>query len=541
MTTTTAATIMTAGRSDNDNNVTRVDHTTRTTTTRRRRRRRKRSGSRRKSPTTRLAAGPIDSCRSTALLLVLFVLLATMMILDSSSTTDEEQQHTNMMMNVMTVSAFSLPSPLLLSSPEVAGTAVDFWKTTVMNNHHYVDASSTTVAFPDAMEQLQNFHQHSHLFGIGPDVQATTSAATTSTTNLISSSSASASIISDPATVSSLPSLSTSLMEQYRAALKTDPLKTKMITGSISAVVADAIAQSATMSTPAAAATTTTENNSKNNVDDGSIVREEKEKSFMTRFSEQYNPKRAVAFAVFDACWRAVQQLSYSPLYKICDGHLTVDLLSSIPFVDPSSAMMASQQNVHLMAAWEQTLVSQLVLIPALYYPVFYITTSFVQNLTVEQTIERAKETFIPLMKRNLQFWIPVQFAVFGFVDEDLQIPILIVAGLVWTIILSILAGNVSTSSETSDTVPATEVDGEAVVSAVVADSAVTLLDDYGVEETMVQAEPIAFITSSSNSTTTDVEFELDSDGVDIAVDVSEIRETSTKTLEMNATTSTRT
>mmetsp|Transcript_13169 Transcript_13169/g.32133 ORF Transcript_13169/g.32133 Transcript_13169/m.32133 type:complete len:538 (-) Transcript_13169:110-1723(-) len=537
MTTTTAATIMTAGRSDNDNNVTRVDHTTRTTTTRRRRRRRKRSGSRRKSSTTRLAAGSINSCRSTALLLVLFVLV-TMMVLDLSSTTDEGQ-HTNMrmMMTVKSVSAFSLPS-LLLSSPEVTSTAVDFLKTTVMNNHHHVDAASTTVAFPDVMEQLQNFHQHSHLFGIGPDVQATTSAATTSTTTLISSSSAS---ISDPATTSSLPSLSTSLMEQYRAALKTDPLKTKMITGSISAVVADAIAQSATMSTPAAAATTTTENNSKNNVDDGSIVREEKEKSFMTRFSEQYNPKRAVAFAVFDACWRAVQQLSYSPLYKICDGHLTVGLLSSIPFVDPSSATMTAQQNVHLMAAWEQTLVSQLVLIPALYYPVFYITTSFVQNLTVEQTIERAKETFIPLMKRNLQFWIPVQFAVFGFVDEELQIPILIVAGLVWTIILSILAGNVSTSSETSDTVSATDVGGEAVVSAVVADSAVTLLDDYGVEETMIQAEPVALMTTSSNSTTTDIEFDLDSDNVDVAVDVSEIRETSSKTLEMNATTSTRT
>lgn len=45
-------------------------------------------------------------------------------------------------------------------------------------------------------------------------------------------------------------------------------------------------------------------------------------------------------------------------------------------------------------------------------------------------------------MKRNLLFWIPTQFAVFGFVEENLQIPILIVCGLVWTIILSISAGN---------------------------------------------------------------------------------------------------
>lgn len=45
-------------------------------------------------------------------------------------------------------------------------------------------------------------------------------------------------------------------------------------------------------------------------------------------------------------------------------------------------------------------------------------------------------------MKRNLLFWIPTQFAVFGFVEENLQIPILIVCGLVWTIILSLSAGN---------------------------------------------------------------------------------------------------
>ena len=77
-----------------------------------------------------------------------------------------------------------------------------------------------------------------------------------------------------------------------------------------------------------------------------------------------------------------------------------------------------------------------------IYYPVFYATTGLVQGLTVEETLTRAKETFIPLMKRNLMFWIPTQFAVFGFVEENLQIPLLIVCGLIWTIILSLSAGN---------------------------------------------------------------------------------------------------
>ena len=56
-----------------------------------------------------------------------------------------------------------------------------------------------------------------------------------------------------------------------------------------------------------------------------------------------------------------------------------------------------------------------------LYYPIFYSVTGFVQDLTVEQTIDRAKETFVPLMKRNLLFWIPVQFGAFYFVEENLR------------------------------------------------------------------------------------------------------------------------
>jgi hypothetical protein len=56
-------------------------------------------------------------------------------------------------------------------------------------------------------------------------------------------------------------------------------------------------------------------------------------------------------------------------------------------------------------------------------------------------------------MKRNLLFWIPIQFITFAFVDEErtnLQIPILIGCGLVWTIILSITAGATTTTSTTS-------------------------------------------------------------------------------------------
>ena len=64
------------------------------------------------------------------------------------------------------------------------------------------------------------------------------------------------------------------------------------------------------------------------------------------------------------------------------------------------------------------------------------------QGLSTNGALERAKANFLPLMLRNLLFWIPVQFLQFGFIDEHLQIPFLSVAGLCWTFILSLAAGS---------------------------------------------------------------------------------------------------
>ena len=57
-------------------------------------------------------------------------------------------------------------------------------------------------------------------------------------------------------------------------------------------------------------------------------------------------------------------------------------------------------------------------------------------------------------MKRNLLFWIPVQYVQFCYVPTDLQIPFLSCAGLAWTFILSILAGSAEkySSGESGET-----------------------------------------------------------------------------------------
>jgi len=183
----------------------------------------------------------------------------------------------------------------------------------------------------------------------------------------------------------------------YRQQLFTDPLKTKVLTGVFLAVVGDALAQS--------------------------------------RQSDPYNVNRAASFAVFDGCYRAVQQVTYPPMMALCSGKFSTSILMAL------GALTISKDQLHILASVEQTIVSQLVIIPTLYYPFFFAITGAVQGLTIDQTIQRAKDTFVPLMKRNLLFWLPVQFIAFAFVEENLQIPVLIVCGLVWTIILSMSAG----------------------------------------------------------------------------------------------------
>lgn len=222
--------------------------------------------------------------------------------------------------------------------------------------------------------------------------------------------------------VSSTTDIASSLLKDYKTALDADPLKVKIITGCLLAIVGDAIAQSGQ--------------------------------------PEDYNKKRAAAFVTFDAVWRTVQQVTYGPIIETCNGKFSISLLGFLPLANIQQ-LIIQEENRIILGAIEQTLVSQLILIPLLYYPIFYFVTGIVQSLTVEETIIRAKETFIPLMKRNLLFWIPVQFCAFYFVEENLQIPVLTACGLVWTVILSLSAGNVSStrSEEKDNTVNSTSVE----------------------------------------------------------------------------------
>jgi hypothetical protein len=191
-------------------------------------------------------------------------------------------------------------------------------------------------------------------------------------------------------------------LEKYTTVLAEHPLPTKMMTGATLAVAGDAIAQQAS--------------------DD-----------------EEYDVRRATSFGLFDMSYRALQHAAFPIIVAHCHGQFLSSLLPQL------------QESSNLAAAMEQTLASQLGIVPFLYYPAFFALTGAIQGLDAEASLNRAKENVLPLMARNLLFWIPVQFVQFAFVQEELQIPFLSVCGLAWTFILSMSAG--SAKSYASDKV----------------------------------------------------------------------------------------
>ena len=228
--------------------------------------------------------------------------------------------------------------------------------------------------------------------------------------------------VSSAASATTTPSLLhiPNFLDGYMRALTRFPLATKMMTGATLAWTGDFMAQSRM----AATTTTTTSSSSSNSSSEKDSI---------------YDKKRGISFALFDASYRATQHYLYPLVVQACQGTVLMGLL---PILKPDMA-----------SAMEQTLVAQLLIVPLLYYPVFYAVTSYVQqgSLDLAQIQERAQRTFLPLMKRNLLFWIPVQFIQFSFLPEEWQIPFLSVGGLCWTMILSVLAGSAVHQSSRED------------------------------------------------------------------------------------------
>jgi len=181
-------------------------------------------------------------------------------------------------------------------------------------------------------------------------------------------------------------------LQAYAQSLALYPLETKIVTAAALAVAGDALAQ--------------------------------------LRECEPYDKRRATGFVLFDTCYRGGFQHAMFPLISATfSGNALHGALPAIP-LDVCSAVT-------------RTAVNQLGVVPVIYYPLFFIVTGAVQGLNFNAGLRRAREKFWPLMSRNLLFWVPVQYSQFAFVPVEWQVPYICVAGLVWNVILSAIAGRV--------------------------------------------------------------------------------------------------
>lgn len=206
--------------------------------------------------------------------------------------------------------------------------------------------------------------------------------------------------------------LGVSLLDRYRNVLHLHPLPTQLMTGGALAILGDAVAQT-----------------NSNSQKDGTTT--------INRTNSSYDHRRAISFMMFDMAYRVVQHYVFPWISTHCHGQYCEAILHSVGLSSSLSSFDSS-----FGAAIEGTMVNQLFIVPFFYYPVFFAVTALVQGLTFSEGYQRAQSMWVPLLQRNLAFWIPVQFIQFRFVEESLQIPFVCVAGLCWTIILSTVAGN---------------------------------------------------------------------------------------------------
>ena len=186
-------------------------------------------------------------------------------------------------------------------------------------------------------------------------------------------------------------------VDAYTAALVQNPLETKVATAAVLAVAGDAIAQRAD---PA-----------------------------------PYDRARAGSFVLFDAAYRGgFQHAAFPWIIEHCRGDT---LEAAATAISP-----LAEGHLPLFAAIECTAFNQLLVVPVVYYPLFFGITGAVQGLSTDESLQRARDNFVRLTLRNWYFWIPAQFCQFNFLEPEWQVPYTCAMGLVWNVILSASAGS---------------------------------------------------------------------------------------------------
>ena len=208
------------------------------------------------------------------------------------------------------------------------------------------------------------------------------------------------------------------LLEAYTQVLSAAPLETKTATAAALGFVGDAIAQRS--SAPPGA----------------SVAAFDRPWALLRLYDR---PKRA------DAEWldarRSLGHTAFCAAYTGAFQHALFPWIGEVCKGGAFSALLHGGGNLALLAAAERTLLNQLVFIPLLYYPSFFLITGAARGLSFNASARNLRRDLAPLLSRNLQFWLPIQFVQFAFLPVQWQVPYICLAGLVWNVILSASAG----------------------------------------------------------------------------------------------------
>jgi hypothetical protein len=92
-------------------------------------------------------------------------------------------------------------------------------------------------------------------------------------------------------------------------------------------------------------------------------------------------------------------------------------------------------------AVWRKLLLTQLFFNPCLYLPVFFAWTGLGRRHGLEQSIEHARREYWPTLKATWCIFTPVNVISFGFVPVRHQAPLNAAVGVVYNVMLSVVAG----------------------------------------------------------------------------------------------------
>jgi len=149
-----------------------------------------------------------------------------------------------------------------------------------------------------------------------------------------------------------------------------------------------------------------------------------------------YDKRRACSFVTFNAAYRGGFQLyAFPAMFAACQGRVLGRLTGLLPLA----------RGEQVARALERTLCNQLLIVPAVYYPLYFIVSGHVQQLSPRESVQRARREFWRIVQKNWTFWMPINLLQFLMLPPQWQVTASCILGLIWNTILSLIAGNVHT------------------------------------------------------------------------------------------------